>query len=125
MNIHNMCAYMYVLKWILVNGLMHYCRDTDGNKVDNANGIISGTVTAVEIPVMVNNNRDDAFGARITVTHNSVLLFSRAVTVRFRLESCGIYTIATSFIFQIYRLEFLCHVLQLVVVKLIAQLQHV
>ena len=41
-------------------------------------GILSGVVVSMEIPVMVRNNGDDAFGARITVTYNPALIFSRA-----------------------------------------------
>ena len=40
--------------------------------------IVSGIVTSLEIPVLIQNNGDDAFGARINVTYNSVLIFSRA-----------------------------------------------
>ena len=35
--------------------------------------------TAMEIPVLVVNNGDDAFGARISVTFGRVLTFSRVV----------------------------------------------
>ena len=35
-------------------------------------------MTSLEIPVLVQNNGDNAFGARITVNYSSVLIFSRA-----------------------------------------------
>ena len=54
-----------------------FCRDNDGNVV-NTNSIVSGIVTSLEIPVLVRNNGEDAFGARIAFTFNSVLVFSRA-----------------------------------------------
>ena len=39
--------------------------------------IVSGMVASLEIPVLIQNNGDDAFGARINVTYNSALIFSR------------------------------------------------
>ena len=54
-----------------------FCRSNDGNMV-NTKSIVSGVVTSLEIPVMVKNIGDDAFGARITVTFNPALIFSRA-----------------------------------------------
>ena len=43
----------------------------------NTMSIVSGMVTSLEIPVMVQNNGDDAFGVRINVTYNSAIIFSR------------------------------------------------
>ena len=54
-----------------------FCRNNDGNMV-NTMSVVSGVVTSLEIPVMVKNIGDDAFGARITVTFNPALIFSRA-----------------------------------------------
>ena len=54
-----------------------FCRNNDGDEV-NTMSIVSGVVTSLEIPVMVRNNGEDAFGARIAFTFNSVLIFSRA-----------------------------------------------
>ena len=54
------------------------CRNNDGAKIPDAMGIVSGIVTAVEIPVTVRNVGDDAFGPRISVKFNT-LAFSRAV----------------------------------------------
>lgn len=48
----------------------------------NTTSIVSGTVTSLEIPVLVQNNGDDAFGARITVTFNSALIFIRVAPAK-------------------------------------------
>ena len=47
--------------------------------IPGAAAIVSGITTAMEIPVLVVNNGDDAFGARISVTFDSVLTLSRVV----------------------------------------------
>ena len=47
--------------------------------IPGANSITSGITTAMEIPVLVVNNGDDAFGARISVTFDNVLTLSRVV----------------------------------------------
>ena len=54
-----------------------FYRNNDGNVV-NTVSIVIGLVTSMEIPVLVQNNGDDAFGVRITVTYSRPLIFSRA-----------------------------------------------
>lgn len=54
-----------------------FYRNNDGNVV-NTMSIVIGLVTSMEIPVVVQNNGDDAFGVRITVTYSHPLIFSRA-----------------------------------------------
>ena len=69
---HLKLAYVIIRLFNLI-----FCRNNDGIMV-NTMSIVSGIVTSLEIPVSVRNNGDDAFGARITVTYSSVLIFSRA-----------------------------------------------
>ena len=49
-----------------------------GNTIPNATGIVSGTTTAMEIPVMVENVGDESFGVTVSVTFANVLRFNSA-----------------------------------------------
>lgn len=71
--------YMNVCMYLQIDWSSCSCRDENGNVISGAITAVSGITTAMEIPVLVVNNGDDAFGARISVMFDSVLTLSRVV----------------------------------------------